>query len=198
MLILQNDQILSGTLTFSDGTTITFGALDNSGAATVISVPSVSTTSLLMTVGSVSASTGSIGLAEFRVFGVLASSISASASATPTSMANSNIDLALYATASASSSGPVQPATAANDGVISGYPGDYTKEWASAGRTLSIHISNGESLSLISLRRGCWSLSYSELDISVSGQSSRCKEPANQFKVYSRIFLAVRSPQSER
>ena len=64
-----NDQILGGTLTFSDGTTVPVPALDNSGAGTEISFPARSTSSIRLTVTSVSSSTQNVGLAEFQVWG---------------------------------------------------------------------------------------------------------------------------------
>jgi LmbE family N-acetylglucosaminyl deacetylase len=63
-----SDQITSVTLTFSDGTTVHVGALNNDGSATVVTFPAVTTTSLLLTVDSVSASTANVGLAEIQVY----------------------------------------------------------------------------------------------------------------------------------
>lgn len=67
--INSDDQILSGTLLFSDGTTVPVGQLNNSGGATTITFTSRTTTSVQFTVNSVSRSTHETGLAEFEVFG---------------------------------------------------------------------------------------------------------------------------------
>ena len=59
-----SDQVTGGTLTFSDGSTVPVPSLNNDGTATTITFPAKTTTSLLFTVTSVSASTGSVGLAR--------------------------------------------------------------------------------------------------------------------------------------
>lgn len=65
-----SDRILSGTFTWSDGTTRPFGALNADGSATTFTLSDqVNTTSLLITVNSVSSTTNSAGLAEVSVFG---------------------------------------------------------------------------------------------------------------------------------
>ena len=63
-----NDQILAGTLLFSDGTTLVVGPLDNAGAATTYDFPARSATSVRLTVTQVSANTGNVGLAEMEVW----------------------------------------------------------------------------------------------------------------------------------
>jgi hypothetical protein len=66
-----DDQITSGTLTLSDGTLVSFGALPNDGATgfTVTLPTPVATTTLLMTVTGVSATTLNVGLSEIQAFG---------------------------------------------------------------------------------------------------------------------------------
>ncbi|ORY61153.1 hypothetical protein BCR35DRAFT_196404 [Leucosporidium creatinivorum] len=65
-----SDRVLGGTLTWSDGTSRTFGALNADGSATTINLSKqVNTTSLLVTITSVSLTTNSVGLAEVTVFG---------------------------------------------------------------------------------------------------------------------------------
>ena len=113
---------MGGVLLFSDGTSVTVGALPNAGGPLVINFSTRSITSLQFTVTAVSSSTGNVGLAEIQVYGPAASS-SASASATPTSTYSvSATDIALLATATASSQAPGQPASAAIDGLMGGYP----------------------------------------------------------------------------
>ena len=62
------DQITSGTLTFSDGSTVSVGALNNAGGATVVNFPARNTTSVLLTVNSVASGTQNAGLAEIMVY----------------------------------------------------------------------------------------------------------------------------------
>ena len=63
-----NDQITSGTLTFSNGTQIQVGALPNDGSGLTVNVPDITTTTLTLTVNSVSASTQNVGLAEIEAW----------------------------------------------------------------------------------------------------------------------------------
>ncbi len=67
------DQIMSGTLTFSDGTSLNLGALTNDGSAVSVAFTPRTVTWVRLTVGSVSAGTGNVGLAEFEAWGVPAS-----------------------------------------------------------------------------------------------------------------------------
>ena len=209
-----SDQVTGGTLTFSDGSTVPVPSLNNDGTATTITFPAKTTTSLLFTVTSVSASTGSVGLAEIVVFPAgtggggttpptanagpdqvvnagatvqldgsgsydpgtnpsykwtqtagPAVTLSSSTAVKPTFTAPSSAttvtfqlvvsdgstssgpstvnitvnpavpNIAPQATVTASSDNPGTGQTKAKaiDGVIDGYPGDYTKEWATTG-----------------------------------------------------------------
>ncbi len=66
-----NDQITSGTLTFSDGSTVNFAALPNNGSTGLtVTFPAKTTNSLKMTVTGVSSTTANVGLSEIQVFGV--------------------------------------------------------------------------------------------------------------------------------
>jgi hypothetical protein len=61
------DQITSGTLTFSDGTVIDFGALPTvCTVGLTVTFPAIATTSLTMTVTSVSSTTINVGLQSSR------------------------------------------------------------------------------------------------------------------------------------
>lgn len=62
------NQVTGGTLTFSDGTFVTIGALQNDGKATYIDLPSVTSQSIVFMVTKVSSTTSSVGLAQFQVF----------------------------------------------------------------------------------------------------------------------------------
>ena len=66
------DQVTSGTLTFSDGTVVSFGELPNDGTTGLtVTLPSaITTTALLMTVTGVSSTTLNIGLSEIEAWGV--------------------------------------------------------------------------------------------------------------------------------
>ena len=66
-----SDNITGGTLTFSDGTTVTVPALDTAGAATTVTFTPRSTTTLRFTVTGVSAATANAGLAEIETYGYI-------------------------------------------------------------------------------------------------------------------------------
>ncbi len=64
------DRILGATLTFSDGSTLQVGRLDNAGRGTEYTFPSKVVTSVRMSVEAVSSGTQNVGLSEFEVYGV--------------------------------------------------------------------------------------------------------------------------------
>ncbi|MGK5643615.1 DUF7402 domain-containing protein, partial [Streptomyces sp. URMC 126] len=64
-----DDQVTGAVLTFSDGSTVTVGALADDGTATSITFPARTTTSLRITLVTVSGTTRNVGLAEVLVFG---------------------------------------------------------------------------------------------------------------------------------
>ena len=66
-----DDQVLSGVLTFSDGSTVNVGALENFGSGTTVTFSPRATTSIQFTVNSVASTTVNVGLAEFEVYGGL-------------------------------------------------------------------------------------------------------------------------------
>ncbi len=79
-----DDQITSGKLAFSDGSTVSFGTLPNAGTTgLVVSFPPHATTSLKMTVSGVSSTTLNVGLAEIQAWGIapVSPTISSAASA---------------------------------------------------------------------------------------------------------------------
>ncbi|KAM0756596.1 hypothetical protein T439DRAFT_376762 [Meredithblackwellia eburnea MCA 4105] len=122
------DQCTGGTLTFSDGTQITFGELPNDGATPLtVTFDTVSTTSILFTVTSVSSTTSNVGLSEIKVYGPESALTTTEIEA---------INWARYATATASSESYQQSAYKAIDNLIGGYTtsgGDPYEEWASSG-----------------------------------------------------------------
>ena len=64
-----NDHIQSATLSFSDGSTIQVGPLDNSGMGIELIFPFKVITSLELTINQVASSTINVGLAEIEIFG---------------------------------------------------------------------------------------------------------------------------------
>lgn len=115
------DQVTGGTLTFSDGSSVAVGALVNTGTATTVTFPARTVTSVRLTVGSVSASTLNVGLAELEAWGTTASSANVARISGPA------------VTASSANSSTSQTAAKAVDGSPVGYPADHTKEWATVG-----------------------------------------------------------------
>ena len=211
-----NDQVTSGRLTFSDGSTLNVGALTNNGTEVSVVFPAKTTTTLLFTILTVSATTVNVGLAEIETFtsgggqggnqapianagpdATVATSASVqldgldsfdpdgnaiafawsqiggpvvalfnvntatptfTAPATPktltfqlivndglvssapdtvvitvTAAGEVNHALAASATASSQNTGTGQTANKAIDGIVAGFPGDFTKEWATVG-----------------------------------------------------------------
>lgn len=216
-----NDQILGGTLTFSDGASVAVGGLPNSGAAQVVQFSKRTVTWVKF---QVTQATGSVGLAEFQVLSsggenalVLGSSsvvggttvqatvtlatpapaggsvveltsdvpmlasvpatvtvpagnrtatfdvatsavgepssvtitaelpdatLTTSLTLTPAAPVLENVALQPGVTVTVSAEAPAygQIGTKAVDGVIDGYPGDYTREWATGGQSVGAWI----------------------------------------------------------
>lgn len=63
------DQITAATIVFSDGSSVTTGALNNDGSGITINFAPRNITSLRLTVSQVSAKTSMIGLSEIEVYG---------------------------------------------------------------------------------------------------------------------------------
>lgn len=124
-------------MTFDDGVE-SFGALYQEGTATVLSLSKNHTSSSVkMSVTAVSQSTQNVGLSEFQVYGAFGAGIvpisnSTGNSTTPPPLILQSSDLALLGIPEASSenSDSGQTADKATDGVIDGYPGNYSAEWA--------------------------------------------------------------------
>ncbi|SCV72561.1 BQ2448_4098 [Microbotryum intermedium] len=152
-----NDWAKGGTITFADGRSVPFGALANDGSATLVTLSqTVVTDSLVVKFTSVSAATGSVGLAEIQVFGTLCSECQDSGGIVVNSTAATSAafsDLALLAQATASSEANGQTADRANDGVISGYPSNWTAEWSTKGQGVGawLYLTWPQSLLLDSL-----------------------------------------------
>jgi len=69
---------MSAVVTFSDGSVVAVGTLNNDGSATAFNFTAVSTTSLSFLVTAVSSTTYNVGLSEIMVFGVSTSSLTSS------------------------------------------------------------------------------------------------------------------------
>jgi VCBS repeat-containing protein len=64
-----DDRITGATLSFSDGSSVTVGSLNNTGSAVTVSFTPRTVTSLTLTVTGVSSTTLNVGLAEIQVYG---------------------------------------------------------------------------------------------------------------------------------
>ena len=64
-----NDQVTSGVVTFSDGSTLSIGSLNNAGSATTVTLSPKTITSLRFVITGASSTTQNIGLSELEVFG---------------------------------------------------------------------------------------------------------------------------------
>ncbi len=117
-----DDQVLGGTLTFSDGSSVAVGALANDGAALNVSFAARTVTWVRFTVTSASAATWSAGLSEFEAWGV-----PAAVAPTGTNVARAS---GVGVTASSQNTSTGQTAAKAVDGSADGYPGDHTREWS--------------------------------------------------------------------
>lgn len=118
-----DDRVTGGTLSFSDGSTVTVPALDDGGAVVRVPFAARTVTWVRFTVTSVSATTRNTGLAEIRTY---APSTSTTPTPTPT-LQDRTAAAQVHAIWDDPSTG--QTAAKAVDGVVSGYPDDPTKEW---------------------------------------------------------------------
>jgi hypothetical protein len=66
-----NDQITGATLRFSDGTSVSIGALDNAGGSVVVEFAARQTRYVRLTVDAVRYTTRNVGLAEMEVYGAM-------------------------------------------------------------------------------------------------------------------------------
>jgi LmbE family N-acetylglucosaminyl deacetylase len=82
-----NDQVLAGTLGFSDGSAVAVGPLTNEGAGVTVTFAPRAVTGVEFSITSVSAATSNVGLAEIQVYGDAGP---ASFTLSPTSLAFGN------------------------------------------------------------------------------------------------------------
>lgn len=131
-----DDQIMSGTLTFSDGSIVATSVMPNDGSALVVTLPySIITTFVRFTVKTVSPTTSNAGLAEFAAYGSLVPIASSTTTpAPPVSSSSTSISIASYfsinlafsasVTSSSEDSGDDSLAVRAIDGIVGGYMDD--------------------------------------------------------------------------
>jgi LmbE family N-acetylglucosaminyl deacetylase/chitodextrinase len=81
-----DDQVLSGTLSFGDGSTVTVGALSNGGGPVELRFAARTVSSLSFAVNSVSSTTLNVGLAEFRVYGGVSGGVDTTSPTVPTGL----------------------------------------------------------------------------------------------------------------
>jgi LmbE family N-acetylglucosaminyl deacetylase len=159
------DQVIAGTVEFSDGSKIAIGSLPNDGKAGEYAFPQRTVRSLRLVVTQVSASTENVGLAEVEVFetaeggsaktsitpeigmppnvaatppgrGLPKPETTGGAAATTPAAAIVRGNIAPTATVSASSERPpAQTARKAVDNMAGGYPAQPDREWSTAGET---------------------------------------------------------------
>ncbi|HEX3048920.1 MAG TPA: PIG-L family deacetylase [Bacillota bacterium] len=103
-----NDNILAGSLGFSDGTTIKIGSLNPNGAATTVTFPLKTFSWVRLTIDSFEGNNP--GLSEFEVY-------------------DTRENIAPVAIITASAQNPSQLAVKAVDRVVDGYPENPNKEW---------------------------------------------------------------------
>ncbi|BGP43897.1 hypothetical protein JCM10449v2_007954 [Rhodotorula kratochvilovae] len=100
-----DDWLQAGTLTIDDGRSLSFTNPINDGSAFVINLPGTfTTTSLLLTVTQVSASTANVGISELRVYGTVGSTPVSSTTSSATSSSTSASSSITSSSTSASSS----------------------------------------------------------------------------------------------
>lgn len=109
-----DDQVMAGTLVFSDGSTVAVGALPNDGTALLVQFAPRRVTSLRFRVDGVSPTTRNIGLAELQAF-------------------TTNVAPLATVTASSQNAATGQTAQKVTDGYALGYPTASTREWATTG-----------------------------------------------------------------
>ncbi|WFR66466.1 discoidin domain-containing protein [Curtobacterium flaccumfaciens] len=130
-----DDRVTGGTLSFSDGTSVTVPALDNGGSVQRVTFPARPVGWVRFTVGSVSSTTRNVGLAEIRAY-------SPTDTTTPTPPPTTFTDVTGSSTPTAAWDDPSTGQTVAKavDGVASGYPDDPTAEWVAPWGTTGVWL----------------------------------------------------------
>ncbi|MDD2272161.1 MAG: Ig-like domain-containing protein [Desulfuromonadaceae bacterium] len=182
-----NEQILKATLSFSDGTSITVGPLNNSGSAEEVTFPAKKFSWVMLTV--TEASGTNIGLAEFEVFGNRFPSLAVTTTSPASGSVGTSYSQSLAATGGQTpyawsiTSGYLPSGLTLNSstGVISGTPlttgtRSFTVKvldpgQATASKSLSISIYAKPVVSVTSLPTGNINSAYSGTLTASGGQS---------------------------
>lgn len=117
-----DDQILHATLSFSDGSVINVGTLANNGSGNTFNFPRRTINWVQLNISE--ASGVNTGLAEFEVYNIDSPNLAFSSTVTVSSR---NSDTGQYG-------------IKAIDGIVNGSPDDFTKEWATLGKTSNAWI----------------------------------------------------------
>ncbi len=182
-----NEQILDGTLTFSDGTSIAIGPLTNSGSGDIFTFPAKRANSVKLTVNQANGS--NIGLAEIQVFGNLSPTLAVTTTSPPSGSTGTSYSQLIsgtggqppYTWSITSGTLPTGLTLAASTGSISGTPtatgtNTFTVQvldasLSTATKSLSITISNKPAISTTSLSAGGLATAYSQTVAATGGQT---------------------------
>jgi hypothetical protein len=123
------DQVTSGTLTFSDGSSIAVGSLANDGSGVTVAFAPRNVTWVRFTVNSVSVGTVNVGLAEFEAWGSAAVGSLATVPS-PSTHATRVRTVGVTASSSTPSKADSQTATKAAHGSASWCPVTVSGNWA--------------------------------------------------------------------
>ncbi len=182
-----NEQILSATVSFSDGSTIAVGPLTNSGSGDEYTFPAKRTNSLKLTVGQANGS--SIGLAEIQLFGNPSPTLAITTTSPPSGTSGTSYSQLIsgtggqppYTWSVASGTLPTGLILEASTGTVSGIPTvTGTKTFtvqikdatlSTATRSLTITISNKPAISTSSLAAGDMANAYSQTLAASGGQT---------------------------
>lgn len=182
-----NEQILDGTLTFSDGSTITVGPLTNSGSGDVYTFAAKHTSSVTLTVNQANGS--NIGLAEIQAFGNISPTLAVTTTSLPSGTNGTAYSQLLsgtggqppYTWSITSGTLPAGLILEASSGTISGTPtATATKTFtvqvrdaslSTANKSLSITISNKPAVTTTSLLAGGLATAYSQTVAATGGQT---------------------------
>jgi LmbE family N-acetylglucosaminyl deacetylase len=141
-----NDQILSGTLSFSDGSSLDVGGVPNGATPFDVVFPQKSVTWVRFTVNSVSPTTVNIGLAEIKVFGFAGTAIpfdfSLTTSGNPTVTAGTSVfkTIALNLV-----SGTTQTVTLSTSGLPSGATASFSRSSCSPSCSTTLTLATSSS-----------------------------------------------------
>ncbi|KAM0751772.1 hypothetical protein T439DRAFT_313138 [Meredithblackwellia eburnea MCA 4105] len=192
--INSDDWVKGGTVTFSDGSTITIPALTNSGVATPFNFAAVTTTSLRFVVTAVGPTTGAVGLAELAAYTskwtastattltvkkpAVSSSSSAKASST-SSVKSSSASSSKTSSSSISSSAKISSSSSASSSVKSSVPASSASSSVSSASLSASSSASSASASATSSLASSTSVSASQSQSSSSVMASSSSASAS-------------------